>query len=80
VKLFPECNCCHEPDVYGSCHDPHIGHVCPDCLVLLGQTRRLLGLSGYEKCTLDRGAFRNSQSARGHSGSERGPKIIPPPL
>lgn len=54
MKLFAECNCCHDADTYGTCEDPHVGFVCPECLVLLSNARRILGLFGHNRCTTDR--------------------------
>ena len=46
---FPDCQCCAETT--GTIRVPHIGHVCPECLVLLDQVHNTLsspalGLSG----------------------------------
>ena len=37
---FPDCQCCAEKK--GTIRVPFIGHVCPECMVLLGKVERHL--------------------------------------
>jgi hypothetical protein len=54
--IFPDCECCGEGK--GTVRVPHIGHVCPGCVVLLDRVHNdlsnpALGLSGCEPARPD---------------------------